>query len=238
VDALGEQNTRNFTQYKARFRATSLLGAGKTSGTNTARYYSFNQGLVHFLVFTAEAYAYNSGAEFIANQLAFMKADLLGVDRAATPWVVALVHKNFWMQPDAYADFAPVLQDGGVDVLFCGHVHYYNRLYPYDSVNGKIDTAAVSADGATYTDPAYTVDIISGAPGDREDTSKYVKEAYSYTGSSNYGYGVFSALNATTLTWAYKTVRAAGAGPADYSDALTIVQSKHGLRNGGAALRA
>jgi hypothetical protein len=98
------------------------LHAGANSGSNNNLFYSFNQGLVHFLVFSAEAYAYKSGAEFIANQLAFMKADLKGVDRAATPWVVALVHKNFWMEPDAYADFSAVLQDGGVDVLFCGHV--------------------------------------------------------------------------------------------------------------------
>lgn len=49
------------------------------------RYYSFNQGLVHFLVYTAEAYAYKSGKEFIANQLAFMKADLAAVDRSVTP---------------------------------------------------------------------------------------------------------------------------------------------------------
>ena len=114
-------NAGNFTEYQARFHSVALF-AGANAGTASARYYSFNQGLVHFLVFSAEAYAYKSGAEFIANQLAFMKADLKGVDRAATPWVVALVHKNFWMEPDAYADFSAVLQDGGVDVLFCGHV--------------------------------------------------------------------------------------------------------------------
>jgi hypothetical protein len=123
VDALGEQNTRNFTQYKARFRATSLLGAGKTSGTNTARYYSFNQGLTHFIVFSAEAYLYSRDEGFLANQVAFMKADLAAVDRTATPWLVALVHKDWTMEAEAYAAFSPVLQEAKVDVLFCGHVH-------------------------------------------------------------------------------------------------------------------
>jgi membrane protein implicated in regulation of membrane protease activity len=66
-------------------------------GTASARYYSFNQGLVHFLVFSAEAYAYKSGAEFIANQLAFMKADLAAVNRSVTPWVVGLVHRDWTM---------------------------------------------------------------------------------------------------------------------------------------------
>jgi hypothetical protein len=88
--------------------------------------------------------------------VAFMKADLAAVDRKRTPWVVALVHKDWtmqvgtgWhplalslaisshhsalapplpsMQANAYADFNNVLESGGVDLLFCGHVHYYNR---------------------------------------------------------------------------------------------------------------
>lgn len=49
---------------------------------------------MHFISFSAEAYAYRSGAELLANQLAFMKADLTAVDRKVTPWVVALVHKG------------------------------------------------------------------------------------------------------------------------------------------------
>jgi len=59
--------------------------------------------------------------------VAFMKADLAAVDRKRTPWVVALVHKDWTMQANAYADFNNVLESGGVDLLFCGHVHYYNR---------------------------------------------------------------------------------------------------------------
>ena len=65
------------------------------SGNNI--YYSFERGLTHFLVFSAEAYIYARNASFLANQLAFMKADLAGVDRARTPWVVALVHKDWTM---------------------------------------------------------------------------------------------------------------------------------------------
>ena len=101
--------------------ATALF-AGKNAGTNTARYYSFNQGLTHFIVFTAEAYLYARDASFIENQLNFMKADLGAVDRKVTPWVVALVHKDWTMEAEAYAAFSPILQDAKVDILFCGHV--------------------------------------------------------------------------------------------------------------------
>jgi hypothetical protein len=122
IPALGADSDANFTQYKARMHAVSL-----NSNTGNNRYYSFNRGLTHFLVFTAEAYVYSVDKGFLANQLAFAKADLAAVDRSATPWVVALVHKDWTMQPNAFADFSPVLENGGVDLLFCGHVHYYNR---------------------------------------------------------------------------------------------------------------
>jgi len=121
IAELGEENLHNFTEYKARFHATALY-AGANAGTNTARYYSFNQGLTHFIVFTSECYLYARDAGFIANQAAFMKADLAAVDRKVTPWVVALVHKDFSMEPEAYATFSPILQDNKVDVLFCGHM--------------------------------------------------------------------------------------------------------------------
>jgi len=51
-----------------------------------------------------------------------MKADLAAVNRSATPWVVALAHKDWTMGAEAFAAFSPVLQAANVDVLFCGHV--------------------------------------------------------------------------------------------------------------------
>lgn len=128
----------NFSEYHARMYSVGAFGAGKASGTGTPRYYSFNRGLTHFLVFTAEAYTYHSGAAFTSRQLAFMRADLAAVDRKVTPWVVALVHKAWWMEADAYADFTPVLIEGKVDILFCGHWHYYNRYVFGDATRGSV----------------------------------------------------------------------------------------------------
>ena len=122
VPELGADSAANFTQYKARFHSVS-----QNSNTGNNRYYSFSRGLTHFVVFSAEAYVFSVNASFLSNQLRFVKADLAAVDRSVTPWVVALVHKDWTMQPNAFADFSPVLEAAGVDVLFCGHVHYYNR---------------------------------------------------------------------------------------------------------------
>jgi hypothetical protein len=221
----------NFTQYRARLHSVSLF-AGANAGTSNNIYYSFNEGQTHFLVFSAEAYAYKSGAQFIANQLAFMKADLAAVDRSVTPWVVALVHKDWTMEAEAYADFAPILENGGADMLFCGHVHYYNRYLPFDSVTGQTDTKAPNADGSVYTNPAYMTTIVTGASGDREldDNCSGSDGRPSFTCSQNYGYGLFTAVNASHATWTFRTVKPMGPGPKDYSDALLIVQDNHGPR--------
>ena len=45
----------NFSQYRARFHATTLF-LGASAGTDSNIYYSYNQGITHFTAFSAEAY--------------------------------------------------------------------------------------------------------------------------------------------------------------------------------------
>ena len=199
------------------------------SNTGNNIFYSFERGLTHFVVFSAEAYLYARSEVFLANQLAFMRADLAAVDRARTPWVVALVHKDWTMETEAFQAFAPILNGGGVDLLFCGHVHYYTRYLPYDSVSGTADSGCASANNHVYTDPKFMVTIVSGSSGDREDDSKCPSKLSSpaVECTENYGYGFFQPLNATTALWTYKTILADGPGPKNYNDTLTIVQHSH-----------
>jgi hypothetical protein len=68
---------------------------------------------------------------------------------------------------------------------------------------------------------------VTGASGDVEKDDKYTKESPSFTGSENYGWGIFQPLNATHATWNFHTVAADGPGPKNYSDSLTIVQHNH-----------
>ena len=94
-------------------------------------------------------------------------------------------------------------------------------------MTNSIDTASVSADGSTYSNPKYMTTIVSGGAGNREDESKYVKSGASYVGMENYGYGYWQALNATHATWDWHTV-VANKGPKDWTDSLTIVQNGRG----------
>jgi hypothetical protein len=130
------------------------------------------------------------------------------------------------VEKDAYRDFAPILLGGGVDLLFVGHVHYYNRRVPFNPVTGQTDAAAVSPDGHTYTDPAYFTTIVTGAAGDHEkESSCRHSESYSMVCSENYGYGILQATNATHIVWTFKTVKPVGNGTSNFEDVLTIVKS-------------
>jgi hypothetical protein len=94
VDGIS-QSAKNFTQYRGRFAAVEMY-AGANSLSNSNRYYSFNRGLNHFVVLTAEAYLYAKTPAFLANQLSWLKADLAAVDRKVTPWIVVNIHKVGW----------------------------------------------------------------------------------------------------------------------------------------------
>lgn len=102
-----------------------------------------------------------------------MRADLAAVDRRATPWVVALCHKDWNMQPEAFKDFAPILEAGAVDVMFVGHVHYYVRSAPFEISSGRVDSACVSNGtsggfDALYSGCKFMTTIVNGAAGNKE----------------------------------------------------------------------
>ena len=86
------------------------------SNSNSTLYYSFEAGLVHYLVFNSETYI----AGGIASMLAFMAADLAAVNRTRTPWVVAYSHKLWWMDATDFSKITGLLQDNRVDLLFAG----------------------------------------------------------------------------------------------------------------------
>ena len=98
-----------------------MPSGGRADG---AMFFSYEVGPAH-IISLACFYPGGFGASSPLTQ--FLKADLAAVDRSVTPWVVGLVHKDFTMQADAYADFSPILEAGGVDVLFCGHVHHCEK---------------------------------------------------------------------------------------------------------------
>lgn len=102
---------------------------GKASGTE--RYYSFDYGNVHFICLDSMT-SNNSPYEAMAK---WLRADLAST---AQKWIIAFWHHAPYSKAghdsDTEADMiamrkniVPILEDGGVDLVLCGHSHAYER---------------------------------------------------------------------------------------------------------------
>lgn len=188
-----DDSKKTFTAYTSRFYSPS----GEL-------YYSFNSGLAHVVMIagycsemlsTRTQPCLASGSK----QHTWLVADLEAVDRAVTPFIVAVFHQPYVNsntahdmasegQPMQLAIEAALFQ-GGVDIVFSGHVHAYERscaLYQYEC------TAA----GPTY--------ITIGDGGNAEGlASSWVtpQPAWSVFRQASYGHGELTVHNATHLQW-------------------------------------
>jgi len=96
-------------------------------------YYSFNQGLVHFVTLSTE-----HDVEPGSAQMTWLENDLTSVDRCKTPFVVATGHRPFYAPISDKKDYRTghglrdrleeILIQHRVDVYISGHVHVYYRL--------------------------------------------------------------------------------------------------------------
>ncbi|KAI0510062.1 hypothetical protein KFK09_010662 [Dendrobium nobile] len=122
----------NFSSYQARFAVPA-----QESRSNSSFYYSFNAGGVHFIMLGAYVNYNQTGAQY-----AWLKEDLIKVDRVETPWVVASWHPPWYNSYSShYQEFECMRQEMEgllyhyrVDIVFSGHVHAYermNRVYNY-----------------------------------------------------------------------------------------------------------
>ncbi|KAL5711705.1 Purple acid phosphatase 15 [Ranunculus cassubicifolius] len=127
-----QADNQTFAAYSARFAFPN-----EESGSSSKLYYSFNAGGIHFIMLGAYI-SYNRSGE----QYQWLKRDLANVDRSVTPWLVATWH------PPWYSTYKPHYREAecmkvamedllyayGVDIVFSGHVHAYertNRVYNY-----------------------------------------------------------------------------------------------------------
>nr|GME06592.1 purple acid phosphatase 23 [Ipomoea batatas] len=121
-----------FQSYLTRFSVPS-----KESGSTSNFYYSFNAGGVHFIMLSAYVDYNRTGAQY-----SWLLEDLKKLDRSITPWLVAAWHSPWYNSYSShYQEFEcmrlemeEVLYQYGVDIVFSGHVHAYermNRVYNY-----------------------------------------------------------------------------------------------------------
>lgn len=121
-------NLATFEAYRARFMMPAVFY--NTSKQYTDLYYSYNLGPIHFLMLSSYSDYANTSAQY-----AWLLADLGTVDRSVTPWVVTVLHAPWYNSNTAHQlegeamreSMEPLLYAAGVDIVFAGHVHAYER---------------------------------------------------------------------------------------------------------------
>jgi hypothetical protein len=193
-----EQATVDTTQY---YQEISKHGFDCTPSAFTGSYdygnsfYSFQAGLVHFIVLNSYTHTDNA-----SNQYKWLKTELdHNVDRQITPWVIAMWHSPWYnSNKDHHDEFNTVamrsnmeslLVDASVALIFSGHVHAYERTYP------------VAFNKTTKDAPTY---IIIGDGGNREGHAEQYASWQNWSAfrnASDFGHGRVQVLNKTHLKW-------------------------------------
>lgn len=92
------------------------------------RYYSFNYGMTHWTVI------FDNTKDNIMTQIPWMKQDLAA---SKATWKFFALHKPFYASSPDWDDtqsprdiLLPIVEEGGVSMVFSGHVHLYERSVP------------------------------------------------------------------------------------------------------------
>lgn len=153
--------------------------------TGTEAYYSFDYANVHFIVLDSADSPRRRGSMM----LDWLEADLASTDQ---DWIVAYFHHPPYTKGSHDSDTesthvdmrehaTPILEAGGVDLVFGGHSHIYERSY---LVHGGYDTPTTDSaildfgDGSDDGDGPYVKDI---------DGTVYVVAGHGGTGVSGAG---------------------------------------------------
>ena len=150
------------------------------------QYYSFDYGLMHFVVLASNDSYRDSSRAYTQAQLNWLRADLeQNKQSGKTKWTVVLVHEGAIIPSYSFKEpverptvsgyytvnqTTPIFREYGVDLVLHGHDHYTHSTYPlgYEANSEELikivtkETVSVSYDGETVAE--YT-DYQSGVQG-------------------------------------------------------------------------
>jgi Calcineurin-like phosphoesterase/Purple acid Phosphatase, N-terminal domain/Domain of unknown function DUF11 len=184
-------------------------GAGSKQQIDHMSNYSFDYGSAHFVFIEANPHLFNGQIDGTANYAtppqafsaypSVLREWLINdLDSSSQPWKIVLFHqpafssgnatvRNFQMRA-----VAKLLEDHGVNMVFNGHEHNYQRTFPLRARAGvaaapnpagpaavDIDT---SFDGKTQTVPDGVLYIVEGAGGNRDFDGDFTPPRGSGTG--------------------------------------------------------
>ncbi|XVF21375.1 hypothetical protein REPUB_Repub12eG0085100 [Reevesia pubescens] len=220
-----QAGNQRFVAYSSRFAFPS-----KESESSSTFYYSFNAGGIHFIMLGAYI-DYSKSAE----QYRWLVSDLANVDRSMTPWLVAAWHPPWYSSYKAHykeaecmrVEMEELLYSYGVDIVFTGHVHAYersNRVYNYtldpcgpvhitvgDGGNREKMAIEHADEPGNCPEPSSTYDVSMGSFCATNFTrgpaaGKFCWDQqpdYSAFRESSFGHGILEVKNETWALWTW-----------------------------------
>lgn len=220
-----QAGNQTFVAYSSRFAFPS-----EESGSLSSFYYSFNAGGIHFIMLGAYISYDKSG-----HQYKWLEKDLANVDRSVTPWLVATWHPPWYSSYSSHyreaecmrVEMEALLYSYGVDIVFNGHVHAYersNRVFNYTldpcgpvhitiGDGGNLEKMAITRadEPGNCPEPSSTPDPYMGGFCATNFTSgpaagKFCWDRqpdYSAFRESSFGHGILEVKNETWALWTW-----------------------------------
>nr|ACR23328.1 purple acid phosphatase isoform b1 [Triticum aestivum] len=214
---------KTFAAYSARFAFPSM-----ESESFSPFYYSFDAGGIHFIMLAAYADYSKSGEQY-----RWLEKDLAKVDRSVTPWLVAGWYAPWYSTYKAHYREAEcmrvameeLLYSYGLDIVFTGHVHAYersNRVFNYtldpcgavhisvgDGGNREKMATTHADDPGRCPEPMSTPDAFMGGfcafnftSGPAAGSFCWDRQPdYSAYRESSFGHGILEVKNETYALW-------------------------------------
>ena len=206
---------RNFTAYNHRWAMPY-----RSSGGSSNMWYSFNNGLVHFVSLNTET-DFPGAAEATHGDSGLLPAGGFGADgeylrwleqdlrianesRGVRPWIIAGGHRPLYeaaIAREIQAAVEELFAKYKVDLYISGHEHSYTRTLPV--YNGVVTQNGTSV----FVDPPSCMYIVVGGAGCDEMKTNADGQAYSapwvYLHDEHFGTGVLTVHNETHLDWQY-----------------------------------
>jgi len=177
------------------FQARFFMPSESSNSTGGNLWYSFNVGPAHIVTLCSYS-DWTPGSP----QYEWLVADLQARDSSVTPWLIVVLHAPWYNSNTAHHDeteeykmrehMEPILHKAGVDMVFAGHVHSYERSH-------RVFNYQVTEQGAPYY-------INVGAGGNRERLAKHYIDPqpdWSAIRKAEYGHGKLQIHNATHAHW-------------------------------------
>ncbi|HET7644745.1 MAG TPA: metallophosphoesterase [Nitrososphaeraceae archaeon] len=170
-------------------------------------YYSFDYNNIHFLMMDSES-SYFPGADphfsdlENTEQYQFVKNDLSHVSKnPSIKWIIVMSHRQFYSSLCGEHDscepikklrdaYHPLFEKYGVDLVFSGHAHNYERTYPlfYNEMNSSEPIIEEKESKTDYNFPKGMFQIIVGTGGIDFDTFSNQEPFIVYQQDSKYGF--------------------------------------------------